>query len=89
VLRTTGALLLGCLVIASLAARGAVKQAVLAEANVQLALAKAAELFADAARLRHLTLHADVFLTSRGAGAHVANLMLDRIERNVSTVLGR
>jgi hypothetical protein len=61
--------LLGSLVIASLTARLAVQQAVIAKADINERLAEAAKLFAFAACFRLVTLHAAIFRGS-GSSAH-------------------
>jgi hypothetical protein len=58
------------LIIARLAARRAIVQAILAEADVKLTLAEAAKLLAGALLLVHFTLHTDIFLAGSSAGAH-------------------
>ena len=46
----------------------------MAESDIQLALTKAAELFAMALIFGHFALGADVFLSSSGGGAHAKTL---------------
>ncbi len=65
----------GSLVVAGFAAGWAIEQAILAEPDVNLTLAKAAILLAIALLFDHLALHADVFLPG-SSGAHEATLSL-------------
>jgi hypothetical protein len=57
------------LVVASFAARRAIVKTILTKANVQLALARAAVLLAEAFGFAHFALHADELFAGSG-GAH-------------------
>ncbi|PYV68451.1 MAG: hypothetical protein DMG97_24775 [Acidobacteria bacterium] len=63
-------LFVGRFVVARFAARRTIEEPILAEANIQLALAQAAELFAGAFFLTHFALHADKFLPGTRSRAH-------------------
>ena len=63
-------LFVGRFVVARFAARRTIEEPILAEANIQLALAQAAELFAGAFFLSHFALHADKFLPGTRSRAH-------------------
>ena len=63
-------LFVGRFVVAGFATRRTIKEPVLAEPNIQLALAKTAKLFAVAFFLTHFALHADILLSGTGGGAH-------------------
>jgi len=62
----------GSFIVAGFAAGRAIEQPVLAEADVNLALAKTAILLAEAFLFHHFTLHADELL-SGPSGAHAKN----------------
>ena len=77
--------LVGCLVIGGGAAGFAVHKAVLADPDVELRLAKAAELIALAVVFRHFALGATEFGMA-GSGVHSCNLALRRRIGNVPLV---
>lgn len=62
--------LVGCSVIAGFAAGYTIVKAVLAKADVNLALASAAVALAHALLFRHITLHTKVLLLGSGSSAH-------------------
>ena len=74
-------------VIAGAAARFAVHQSVLTNANVELRLAQAAELIALALGFRHFALTAPI-LGLPGSGRHSSNVAPRRAPRNVPLVTG-
>lgn len=61
-------------VAASFAAGRTVEETIVAEADIQLALTKATELFAMALIFGHFALGADVFLSRSAGGAHAKTL---------------
>ena len=78
--------LVGGLVVARLSARLTIHQAIVANANVDHRLTQAAELFALARSLWHLTLGA--FITGRtGSGAHAPNLSRFPSEGKMTSVM--
>ena len=68
--------LVGCPVIASLAAGYAIVETILAKADVNLALASAAVALANALFFGHIALHTKVLLLGSGSSAHDETLSL-------------